>query len=149
MPPERLAFANAAANLREKHPDIRYFAITVQKERVAEHIRKDRNKLYNYMIRLSLVKEMAKWDAVTFVPDPRSVKVASGNSLHDYLVTTLWFDHEAKTTLSTRPAESDKSLAIQFVDMLAGAVWAHHENGNSDPWGVLAPHVSTKQLFFR
>ena len=63
------------------------------------HIRQDPNKLYNYMVKLLLLEQMAKHDRVTFTPDPRSIKVDIGNSLHDYFQTELWFTSESKTVL--------------------------------------------------
>lgn len=39
------------------------------------------------MIGLSLLDELSGHEQVTFVPDPRDIKVESDNSLHDYLQT--------------------------------------------------------------
>ncbi len=53
---ERVWFSEKANKLRLNHPnDIRYLSITVKKENVQKHIRNDANKLYNYMIGLSLL----------------------------------------------------------------------------------------------
>lgn len=146
---ERVWFASKARELREKHPDdIRYISITVKKENVQSHIRNDPNKLYNYMIGLSLLNEMSKHQAITFVPDPRSIKVESGNSLHDYLQTQLWFDKQAVTRLTTQPSDSASSRNVQFADMLSGVVQGHFEDGNSQPWTELRNHISYKTLFF-
>lgn len=113
-----------------------------------DHIRSDKNKLYNYMISLSLLNEMSKHDDVVFVPDPRSVKVESGNSLHDYLQTQLWFEKKSKTILRTQPCDSAACTNIQFADMLSGLVQTHFEDGNSAPWSVLREHLSYRTLFF-
>lgn len=146
---ERVLFAKQAAALRDKFPhDIRYISITVKKENVQQHIRNDANKLYNYMISLSLINEMARHDAITFVPDPRSVKVESGNSLHDYLQTQLWFEKQVATKLTTCPRDSAASLNVQFADMLSGVVQGHFEDGNSKPWSELRNQISYKTLFF-
>lgn len=146
---ERVWFAKQARALRAKHPDdIRYISITVKKENVQAHIRTDANKLYNYMIGLSLINEMAMHATVTFVPDPRSIKVESGNSLHDYLQTQLWFEKQVATVLTTQPCDSAASLNVQFSDMLSGIVQGHFEDGNSQPWTDLRNHISYKTLFF-
>ncbi len=65
LPRERSEFARAARVLCEQHPDISLHSITVKKQNVQEHIRHDSNKLYNYMIRLSLVDLLAGYDDVT------------------------------------------------------------------------------------
>ncbi len=98
---ERIWFAEKANELHSKYPsDIKYLSITVKKENVQSHIRRDANKLYNYMIGLSLLDEMSNHDKITFLPDPRSIKIESGNSLHDYLQTKLWFERRSTTILT-------------------------------------------------
>jgi len=79
------AFSKECIKFAQKHNDISYHSITVYKPRVQFHIRKDANKLYNYMIGLMLIRELEKFEIVNFIPDPRSIKVQSGNSLSDYI----------------------------------------------------------------
>jgi len=145
---ERDYFATKAKELREKHPDIRYFSMTVKKENVQSHIRLDPNKLYNYMTGLLLLEEMSHFQNVDFYPDPRSVKVESGNSMHDYLQTQLWFDRSVSTTLITTPAESSSNLNVQFADMLSGVIQGHFEDGNSSPWHIMASSINIRRLYF-
>lgn len=145
---ERKTFAGKAATLCETQKDIRYLSITVRKENVQGHIRSDPNKLYNYMIGLSLLHEMSRHKEVTFIPDPRSIKIQSGNSLHDYLQTKLWFDKGATTILKTIAADSSANRNIQFSDMLAGIIQGHFEDGNSQPWTIIKDSISYKTLFF-
>jgi hypothetical protein len=145
---EREYFAKRAKALKEKHPDINYLSITVKKENVRLHIRQDSNKLYNYMIGLLLLDEMSYFESVEFFPDPRSVKVESGNSMHDYLQTQLWFEKNAITSLKTIPAESSSNLNVQFSDMLSGVIQGYFEDGNSSPWKILASSIYYKCLFF-
>jgi hypothetical protein len=145
---ERCEFAQAAHSMCAKHPDIHLDAIVVKKQNVQQHIRNDSNKLYNYMIGLSLLDRMATYDSVTMVPDPRSIKVKSGNSLHDYLLTRLWFDKQVVTVLNTRPEDSSRCLGIQFADMLAGVVQGRYEAGRFDCFTTLISNLSLKRLFF-
>ena len=147
-PIEREDFARKAKQLVLKHPEIEYHSITVKKENVQTHIQSDPNKLYNYMIKLSLIDEMAKYPQITFIPDPRSVKVESGNSLHDFLATTLWFDKNVSTILITTPQDSQMSKNIQFADMLSGIVQNHFEDNNTEAFSILGPHITIKRLFF-
>lgn len=147
-PGAREAFAQSAVALFRKNVGVRYTAIIVSKERVAAHIREDENKLYNFMIKLMLAEEMAKHQQVTFLPDPRSIKVESGRSLHDYLQTVLWFDLGAQTRLETTPQDSAHCLNIQFADMLAGTIQSHFELGDSVPWNELHGYIDLKKLFF-
>jgi hypothetical protein len=147
-PNERLEFANHAREMCDKHPDIVLHAIVVKKKNVMPHIQQDPNKLYNYMIRLALLDRMAQFDVVTMVPDPRSIRVKSGNSLHDYLQTELWFEKKAATNLITVPADSATSLAVQFADMLAGTVQTHFEQNSAAGFQVIQPRLQLVRLFF-
>lgn len=78
--PERTAFAQAAHALCQANADIHLHAITVRKQNVQMHLRADGNKLYNYMIRLSLLGRMRHHPEVIMIPDPRSIKVRSGKA---------------------------------------------------------------------
>ena len=147
-PAARLDFCQRAVALRRTHPDILYATITAKKQNVHAHIKTDSNKLYNFMIRLLLLDLMAKFEHVTLVPDPRTIKVQSGNSLHDYLQTELWFTKNALTKLSTEPEDSAGCLALQFADMLAGAVFRYHQDNDSAPWNVIAQDVTGTRLYF-
>lgn len=147
-PTERAAFATAAQKMCDDHPDIHLHAITVKKERVEEHVRADENKLYNYMIRLCVLDCMATQDAVTMIPDPRSMKVESGRSLHDYLQIELWFTRHVKTKLSTCPMDSKSCKGIQFADMLAGLVQQRFEDRYFEHIRICIRRLKLKKLFF-
>lgn len=141
-------FVKRALRLRTQHPDISFHSIVVDKQRVKPGMRKDANLLYNYMIKLSLIGEMRKHEQVTLIPDPRSIKIACGNSLHDYLQINLWFVENVETKLISKPQDSKKTLGLQFVDMLAGATQHHFEDGNSASWQSISKHVVLTKLFF-
>jgi hypothetical protein len=144
----RTSFVISAAKLKIKHPEIKYAAIVVSKTHVRAAIRRDANKLYNYMLRLLLLDEMAKHPYVTFIPDPRSIKVESGHSLHDYLELSLLFDKGADTQLTTLHQDSQYCLNLQFADMMAGVVQSYFEFGKADDWDIIAPHITLHTLFF-
>jgi len=146
---ERKEFAESARKMCDANADISLCCITVKKENVMQHIRSDSNKLYNYMIGLLLLQRMALHADVTMVPDPRSIKVQSGNSLHDYLQIDLWFVKEVPTTLRTNPQDSQFSLSIQFTDMLCGLIRTHWEHAETGNYGILRPSVHEKCLYFR
>jgi hypothetical protein len=145
---DRIDFATRAAALRAQRPNISFASITVYKPNVQPHIQSDPNKLYNYMTALLLVKTLKKFDEVIFVPDPRTIQVKSGNSLHDYLQTKLWFDENVATKLYTNPVDSTKCRPLHFTDYLCGAVQSHYEDSNSQPKQILTPHMACKTLFF-
>ena len=147
-PQARSEFARCAAKLAQGCPGISLRAIVADKRQVMPHIRQDANKLYNYMVKLLLLDAMAQHERVTFIPDPRSIKVESGNSLHDYLQTELWFGAGSRTRLETLPRDSRHCLNLQFTDMLAGVVQSHFEFGESRHWAFLREHTTLKTLYF-
>lgn len=147
-PGARQDFAERALELGKQRADFHYYAITVKKEKVAAHIRADPNKLYNYMVRVLLLDKMSSYDEVQLIPDPRSIKVESGNSMHDYLQTLLWFDKGVKTVVTTTPLNSEDCKGLQFADMLCGLVCCHHEAGDSKCWEILKHAITAKTLFF-
>jgi hypothetical protein len=148
-PDQRKEFATTTRKMCEKHTNVKLHAIVVRKENVENHIRQDANKLYNYMIGLMLLDEMSQNDVVTCVPDPRTLKVASGNSLHDYLQIKLWFEKKTKTVLRTHPMDSKQNTTLQFVDMLAGVVQSRFEHTHKENFEILVPVTKVKCLFFK
>lgn len=75
-------------------------------------------------------------------------KVASGNSLYDYLVSGLWFEKRVLTRVIHRPMDSASNKGVQFADMLSGAIQHHFEDKKSIPFLLLNKHVVAKQLYF-
>ena len=145
---ERLYVANRTVKLLQRKPQMQLAAITVRKERVQPHIRADGNKLYNYMTKLLLLHKIKKHPSVDFIPDPRTIKVKSGNSLVDYLQIELWFEHNALTTIHECPSESKTNLGLQYVDFIAHFVWRNYELNSSAAFNVLKRKLDNKVLFF-
>ena len=144
--------ANELLSLKQKlGDDLLLMSMTVKKENVMPHIRKDPNKLYNYMMKCLLCEEMAKRPIVTLIPDPRSIKVESGNSMHDYLQTQLWFELNAATQLSTCPIDSKCCNGLQLADLLSGIVQSHFEDKKSIPYSTLSNNgiITPRKLFFK
>jgi len=145
----RNTFADATANLLKKHsPHMRCMAIVVRKAGVIERRREDPNLLYNFMTKKLLLDEMSQHRTVYLAPDARSIKVESGNTFKDYLQTELLYTAEADTTLHCHHTDSASCKAIQFADMLAGAIGSFHEWGHVDPYFKLKDIIGIQKLFF-
>lgn len=146
--PQKLELVENALAMLSAHEDIIIDCIVAHKENVKEHIRCDSNKLYNYMCRLVVpdyVKEEAEFE---FIPDKRSIKVKSGNSLSDYLQIALWFECSVKTKLFSNPQESDRNYNLQFMDWIAHIVWSHFEDGEEVIFSKLSPAIKLRRLYF-
>lgn len=141
-------FADKTVAMLRARKDIKIDSIVARKENVLEHIRNDSNKLYNYMCRLVIPEYVTSEREFEFLPDKRSIKVQSGNSLSDYLQTVLWFDCSVKTKLINNPQESYQNYNLQFVDWIANCVWSHFEDGEMRVFSKLSPAIRVRRLYF-
>lgn len=141
-------FATEVRKLVSMNPDIRIGAITVNKSKVKQHIREDANKLYNYMIRLAILDVVKHEPMVNLIRDNKTVKVKSGNSLIDYLQTTLWFEMDSRTRLVDIPSDSKKVQNLIFIDWMNNLIWGNYEDKNSEPYEILKSVIDSKKLFF-
>ena len=141
-------FIRKVIHLLEREPSITISVISVKKENVQHHIRSDANKLYNYMVNFAILQEIRECPSVDFIPDPRTIKVASGNSLVDYLKTKLWFELNSATVIKHIPIESKRNLTLQFIDFIAHVVWSRYENNEYDSYRLLRPYITERHLFF-
>lgn len=145
---DKAYFAEKVLGLLKRNRRIKILAITVNKRRVQTHIRQDVNKLYNYMIALILPEELKNQTDVNFIPDKRSIKVKSGNSLSDYLQIKLWFEHKSKARLINNPRESHQELNLQFIDFISNIVWHKYEKKDDMIFNMLARKIELRELFF-
>ncbi|MBR1519681.1 MAG: DUF3800 domain-containing protein [Bacteroidaceae bacterium] len=141
-------FATLVTKLVSMNPDIKIGSITVNKNKVAQHIREDSNKLYNYMIKLAILDTIRNEPLVNLIRDNKTVKVKSGNSLIDYLQTTLWFDMNSKTRVVDIPSDSKKVQNLIFIDWMNNLIWGNYEDRNSEPYQILKSVIDSKKLFF-
>lgn len=131
-----------------KHTDIIIGAITVNKERVQPHIREDANKLYNYMLRLSILDKVSNFPIVNLIRDNKTVKVKSGNCLIDYLQTTLWFEMESSTKIKDIPSDSKAVKNLIFIDWINNIIWGKYEDNNNKAFDIIKDKIDNKTLFF-
>ena len=140
--------ATKIISLLNANPEISINSITVNKQRVQEHIRNDSNLLYNYMMKLCLLDKIDALSVVNLIRDNRSVKIQSGNSLSDYLKTTLYFELGSKTQIVDIPSDSKKVTNLVFADWLNNIVWGNYEDSNAEPYMLLSSKLKNQTLFF-
>ena len=149
LKPQQLEYvALETVKMLKNNPDFKIGAITVKKERVMPHIRLDANKLYNYMIGISVLDKIDKFPNVELVRDERTIKVASGNSCVDYLQIKLWFHRNSITILKDSPQCSHTNMNLIFVDWICSIVWSHYEDANSRYFQLIQPAISADKLYF-
>ena len=145
---DKLFIAKRTVKLLQNHPNIKIISITVYKRSVKKHIRKDPNKLYNYMIGLVLPKKIKNQKRLTIIPDKKSIKVASGNSLVDYLQIKLWFEFNSETIIEYYPLESHTALNLQYIDWISNIIWNSYEDKENQALDIFIDRIELHQLFF-
>lgn len=149
-PEEKLYYTKLLRDLSLEHNEIKFLSITAYKPKVLLHIRKDPNKLYNYMISLMLLNEIKTCSKIIFTPDPRNIKVECGHSLNDYLVTKLWFEHGSSVEFIHRPRNSAANKGVQFTDMFSGLIQQFFENEDKSLTDLLPKHrIGVQTLYFK
>lgn len=131
-----------------KYPDLTLGAITVKKEEVLPHIRKDPNMLYNYMMRLALIDKVQDHQSCKITRDNRSIKVASGNSCIDYLQTYIWMEKNKSTVLVDNPQHSHTDDGLIFIDWITNMVWSKYEDKCDHSYNQIQAHTKEIKLYF-
>jgi hypothetical protein len=145
---EKEFVARETVKMLQAHPDIKIIYITVQKENVASHIQQDSNLIYNYMMKLALLKEIDVYPVVNLIRDNKTVKIKSGNSLINYLQTELYFSHDSSSKIIDIPSDSKAVTNLVFIDWLNNIIWANYEDKNSSPYNILKDYIHSNHLFF-
>ena len=137
----QITVARRAVSLINQNVEATIGAITIDKRKVPEHMRRDSNLLYNYMLNVALLGKVKDCESVTLVLDKRTIKLKSENSAIDYFRTELIFNHKSDTRLSLISANSEDEYNIQFIDWISYIIWSNYETGNSPAYKMLAKHI--------
>lgn len=123
-------------------------AITVNKESVPSYIRNDANKLYNYMIHLSVINGVLEHNTCKITRDFRSVKAAKVNNCIDYLQTIVWLHENKPLLLKDNPTHSHTDDGIIFIDWITNIVWSKYEDKYSKWCDLLGTHINETIVTF-
>ena len=145
---QRRVVAREIVKMMTANPDFRMGAITVAKEKVWPHVRTDGNKLYDYMIRQSVLDQICKYPHTKLIRDERTIKAQSDRSCIDYLQISLWFDYKVNSLIQDFPSPSHKHEGLILADWITNFVWSNYENGEKAAFTILAPKMKIQTLFF-
>lgn len=124
--------------------------IVVDKSNVRPELRRDTNILYNYAAGLVLAPVMSRMRSAVVNLDSRTIKVASGNCLGEYLRIKLWYEMNSSVSVNFAYLDSRGCLGIQAADMASNAIFRYYESGDSSGMACLRDSVvDAKKLFFR
>lgn len=128
---DKALFLQLTTKLLSEHPDIQIRSITVYKRYVDKRFHKDPNVLYNYMVKLLLLKPICQAPYVDFMPDRRSERVNTKWNMAEYLNQMIYEASIEQVVVNkscrVSPMDSAKCLELQFIDFYAGLVWAMYE----------------------
>lgn len=149
---QRLIFAQKANKLLNTHDGLKCYAIILAKRGVNPNVRNEKQFLYNYLIKESLISKIVTYPKVTLIPDPQGIAPNSGSPLHQYIQHAA-FEHailngETTTNVGFKQSDSKAETGIQFADLLSGVIQQHYEGINSNYLEELKQHIEIKELYF-
>lgn len=134
--------------ITKKADSFRIISITVNKTKVYESLRKDKNIFYNYILGLLVKQHIIPQDEASIIIDKRTIKVSHGQSFPDYIKTEIWGEGY-NVDINCDFVDSSKNKMIWFADWYANFVWRFHEDGDDSAYSQLNKSffIERKQYF--
>jgi len=109
--------------------------IVADLEHIEEKLLEDKNILYNYLMKLLVIRLITKKDegqVVNIICDNKTIKVASTNSLAEYLKLTLVYEtgYDIKLNVRFLDSAAGDAYVVQAADYVANAIYAKYEKNN-------------------
>ena len=151
--PEHSSFITfqLANKIINKCDSFKIISITVNKSKVFDSLRKDKNIFYNYVLGLLLKPEIIQFKSAKIILDKRTIKVSHGESFPDYIKTEIW-GNGLDIEISCHFLESTNNKMIWFADWYANFIWRNHEDNESNSYDQLKnlskDKKKKKKLFF-
>ncbi len=150
--PEHASYITSQLNkLFTKSNSFKIITITVNKSKVFDSLRKDKNIFYNYVLGLLLETEIIQHNEISIFLDKRTIKVSHGESFPDYIKTKIW-GQGLDIDISCNFIESTKNKMIWMADWYANFVWRNHEDNETSSYNQLSEFPKDrffeKKLFF-
>lgn len=151
--PEHCAFITSQITNKiiAKSSSFKIISITVNKLKVFDSLRKDKNIFYNYVLGLLLKPEIIQYDNAEIVLDKRTIKVSHGQSFPDYIKTEIW-GNGINIDISCEFVESTNNKMIWLADWYANFIWRYHEDNESSAYAILVGFAKErfleKKLYF-
>ncbi len=135
---------------RRKCTSLRVISITARKSKVQEHLTKDKNIFYNYMLGVLLPDSIKKDTQVEITLDNRTIKVSRGKSFEDYIKTKCWGELMITTDISCAYDDSDKNEGIWVADWVSNFIWRNYEDGHNHAYSAMLakPQKEVKPLLY-
>lgn len=131
--------------------DHEIFYITAQKKYVTMLQQgRDKNLVYNYLAGILVLEIIKKYnDDICLNFDQRTTKVASMNSLKDYIKIKAYTTGEFRHTLNVGQYDSHSMYNLQTADILAGIINGSYVRQNSHLIKIIETRLEAKIEFPR
>ena len=136
----------------KKNLSISYIVIDLN--HVEENLLKDKNILYNYIMKLLIAKLITKENTgtkINVIYDKKTTKVSSINSLKEYI--TIYLNYECRYNLDLKIIDLDSDAGnayiVQAADYVANALYTYYEYNNSLYTNLITPKLNIIELFPR
>lgn len=131
-------------------PAVRVSYIVLDKTHLRQSFLNDKNRAYNYMLKLLLDRVGIKKNESFFIGlDNRTIKVNSLNSFEDYI--NIHFNYELcrNNRIGIKYVDSDSSegYVIQAADYAANSIWAKFEYNYDLFYNIIDKNISTRVHF--
>lgn len=132
-----------------KNVRIRY--IVADLENVYEHLKEDKNLLYNYMLQFLIIPAIQgkNVDHLELNLDKRTIKVQSGNSFEDYINIKLKYELGFNLDIKVNYLESHNSYEIQAADFVANSIQSKYEFGHDYLYNIMVEKIVQAEEFPR
>ena len=151
LPEHSFFISNQLNKIINKSNSFKIITITVNKSKVFDSLRKDKNIFYNYVLGLLLKPEIMQHEDVEIILDKRTIKVSHGESFPDYIKTEIW-GQGLDINIACEFVESTSNKLIWFADWYANFIWRNHEDNEDSSYKSLVKlpkdRFFEKKLFF-
>lgn len=117
-----------------------------------ENLKKDKNRLYNFLLKILLDKIITIKDKNTKINvllDSHSIKVKSGNSFTDYINLVFNYDYNFNMDFNIRYINSNSydGFVIQAIDFIANAIYVKYEYKVNTYYDIIKDKINVIQEF--
>lgn len=124
--------------------------IVVDKKHVANKFIEDKNRAYNYLLKLLLDSvNIRKGESFFMGLDNRTIKVKSLNSFEDYINIhfNLELCNDNRIGIKYVDSDSKEGFVIQAADYAANSIWAKYEHSYVYYYDILDNNISNTNHF--
>lgn len=134
--------------------NLRISYIVADLKHVKPSLLKDKNILYNFLMRLlveRLISEKDNGTTINIICDKHTTKVASGNSFSDYIKLFLLYEKDLDVHLNIKYMDSNDKNAyvVQAADYVANALYGYYEYNDKIYYNRFKHKLNINLLFPR